>query len=425
MMESNQQGVTPTSEQELKNLVSTTNISSHQDGRVGSDLESDKDKGQGFYRLAKIFYDKADLVKAKEYFEKAMEFSELPRDIYGQFKTLGFLVRIASEMMDQQSLHKYTQESEKLLEMYTSQMGSLSAEYFYNAGQICFYSGKSEESRQNFIIGLKKSREQNEPEVLAKSLYALSMDYFRSSELDTALAYLNQLNELLPILKKNYLFGTMQLLFARIWMQKGDFENCLHYLKSAHQSLVSKNCWNLSAYILYTYGTIYKQKGDYNKALVYFELALSSAHPKSFKRLTQLLKSEISDVNDSAVDLYLDRHNRLVHEKNLGTIDFKHRFVLLEILFLLAQNPGEYYNKDELAQTIWKDEYNPLIHDKLIYTSISRLRKLIEPKSSKRKYILRGKDGYTFNPSVKARFQKENELNVQNRIGNIELNNPV
>ena len=101
------------------------------------------------------------------------------------------------------------------------------------------------------------------------------------------------------------------------------------------------------------------------------------------------------------------------------------QIVLLEILFLLAKNPGQSYNKEDLAKSIWKDEYNPLIHDKLIYTSISRLRKLIEPKGANRKYILRGKDGYTFNPRVNARFHKEVDTYSRKVIGNVEMNSPV
>ena len=115
----------------------------------------------------------------------------------------------------------------------------------------------------------------------------------------------------------------------------------------------------------------------------------------------------------------------MIHEKNIGPIDFKHRFVLLEILFLLARNPGNSYNKEDLAKSIWKDEYNPLIHDKLIYTSISRLRKLIEPKGNNCKYILRGKDGYTFNPRVNARFHKEDDAVQKRFIGNVDINAPV
>jgi hypothetical protein len=50
---------------------------------------------------------------------------------------------------------------------------------------------------------------------------------------------------------------------------------------------------------------------------------------------------------------------------------------------------------------------------------------LIEPKGIKRQYILRGKDGYTFNPRVNARFHKENEVVRQKNIGNIEISSPV
>ena len=81
-----------------------------------------------------------------------------------------------------------------------------------------------------------------------------------------------------------------------------------------------------------------------------------------------------------------------------------------------------------LAKSIWKDEYNPLIHDKLIYTSISRLRKLIEPKENsetKRKYIIRGKDGYTFNPDVKIRFQMETKLSPGKAVANVDISSPV
>jgi DNA-binding winged helix-turn-helix (wHTH) protein len=104
----------------------------------------------------------------------------------------------------------------------------------------------------------------------------------------------------------------------------------------------------------------------------------------------------------------LDRTKKVVYEKNIGLVDFKHRFVLLDILFMLAENPGRYYNKEDLAKYIWQNDYNPLVHDKLIYTSISRLRRLIEP-SLKHSYILRGKEGYAFNQLAKIKFFVEDK----------------
>ncbi|MBT5094807.1 MAG: hypothetical protein HOM21_11215, partial [Halobacteriovoraceae bacterium] len=189
-----------------------------------------------------------------------------------------------------------------------------------------------------------------------------------------------------------------------------------------------KKCWNLFGYVLLGKGIVHKRIGDFGRALDYFQLAKESSDSLSFKRLNELVSNEIQDVNDSSVDLYLDKTNRKVKERSLGTIDFKHRFVLLEILFLLAKNPGQFFDKEHLAKSIWKDEYNPLIHDKLIYTSVSRLRKLIEPKNTKgekRKYIIRGKDGYTFNPLVKIRFHLENNVTTGKTIGNVEISSPV
>src|SRR5690606_21627411 len=119
--------------------------------------------------------------------------------------------------------------------------------------------------------------------------------------------------------------------------------------------LQTKNCWNLYGYILLGKGTVYKRMGDYEKASLLFGLAHESIDKNTFRRLSKMIQDEIEDVNDSSVDLYLDRTNRKIKERHLGTIDFKHRFVLLEILFLLAKNPGSYYDKDQLARQIWKD----------------------------------------------------------------------
>ena len=97
--------------------------------------------------------------------------------------------------------------------------------------------------------------------------------------------------------------------------------------------------------------------------------------------------------------------------------------------------PGLSASTISRLKSIWKDEYNPLIHDKLIYTSVSRLRKLIEPKipttedkddkTPRRKYILRGKDGYTFNPRVKIRFHSETKYVSEKMIANVEITSPV
>ena len=384
--------------------------------------------GRAFYQLGKLHYDKSDLVQAEENFIKAYQCTERPRDTFSILKILGFLIRIASEKLEDDKATTYIAEAEVIVEEITQILGSLNAEYFYNVGTLKTYKGDFEEARMNYELAYKKSKEENEPELLAKTLLALAQNGYNLRNFEKALDYLNQLNQLLKIIKKNYLSGAMFLFSAKVLTEMEMYDKALEHFSLANQVLQDKKCWNLYGYVLLGKGVVYKRSGNYEKALDYFLLARESIDKVTFRRLSDLIEQEVEDVNDNSVDLYLDKTNRKIKERTLGTIDFKHRFVLLEILFLLARNPGSYYDKEELAKEIWKDEYNPLIHDKLIYTSVSRLRKLIEPKNDrgeKRKYIIRGKDGYTFNPQAKIRFHMESKNEGQRTIGNIELSSPV
>ncbi|MFY7993620.1 MAG: winged helix-turn-helix domain-containing protein [Bacteriovoracaceae bacterium] len=398
----------------------------NKDDRFISHLPEDsvRVEAQGFYRLAKVFYDKADFEKAEEYFLKALERSEFPQDAFAMFKTYGFLIRICSEGLRETEANKYIKISSDLLEKTVTTLPTLHSEYFYNAGLLSTYKGEFAEAHKNFQQAYRKAQMENDPEMMSKGLYALSTNSYQMKNFNEAITTITQLNELLNILRKDYLKGSMHLLWGNVLRELGQYAEAITHLDMSMKLLHSKRCWNLHNYILLNKGITLKKMGEFSKALMIFNIAQNSVDD-NFKRLQELMNNEVDDVNDSSVDLYLDRHNRVIHEKSLGVIDFKHRFVLLEILFLLAQNPGTYYNKDDLAKMIWKDEYNPLIHDKLIYTSISRLRKLIEPKGGKRQYILRGKDGYTFNPRVNARFHKENELVKNRNIANIEISSPV
>jgi tetratricopeptide (TPR) repeat protein len=384
--------------------------------------------GKAFYQLGKLHYDKSDLNQAEANFIRAYQCSVKPRDTFSIFKILGFLIRIASEKLENDKASTYIIEAEKIVDELSSSLGTLNAEYFYNVGSINTYKGNFADARMNYELSYKKSKEENEPELLSKTLLALAVNSFNMKDFEKALDYLNQLNQLLKIIKKNYLSGAMFLFSGKVFTELGMHERALEHFSLANEILQDKKCWNLFGYILLGKGIVLKRSGHYEKSLEYFSLAKESIDKVTFRRLSELLEREITEVNDSSVDLYLDHTNRKIKEKALGTIDFKHRFVLLEILFLLAKNPGEYYDKEQLARQIWKDEYNPLIHDKLIYTSVSRLRKLIEPKNErgdKRKYIIRGKDGYTFNPLAKIRFHMEGDHSPSQSIGNVELSSPV
>ena len=100
-------------------------------------------------------------------------------------------------------------------------------------------------------------------------------------------------------------------------------------------------------------------------------------------------------------DLIFSEDNHSVFEKKLGKIDFKNQFILLDLLRLFVQNQGTVYSKEYLVENVWKQNYDPAVHDNKIYVTIKRLRKLIEPDYEKPKYIFRAKNGYYMNKSAK------------------------
>ena len=88
-------------------------------------------------------------------------------------------------------------------------------------------------------------------------------------------------------------------------------------------------------------------------------------------------------------------------EKEKGHINIKNQFILLDLLKLLISNPGIVYSKESLVEKVWKQKYDPRVHDNKIYVTIKRLRELVEPDHRKPKYIFRTKEGYYVNKKVK------------------------
>lgn len=383
--------------------------------------------GKAFYNLGKIYYDKSDLVSAEENFICAYQCAEKPRDIFSILKILGFLIRIASEKIEDDKARTYIEEAERLVGVLTDSLGSLNSEYFYNLGVVNTYQGDFNKACFYYEMACKNAKAENRPAVLSKTLLALAVNAYNRKAFNASLEHINQLGNLLRVIKKDYLYGSMHFYHAKVLLELEMYEDALDLYRQANRILQKKKCWNLYGHILLDKGIVHKSRGDYEKALDFFHLARESIDDQVFCRLSERISNQIDEVNDSSVDLYIDKVKCQVKEKTLGVINFKHRFILLETLFLLAHQPGVYHNKEQLAKEIWGNEYNPLIHDKLIYTSVSRLRKLIEPfkDGKKYKYILRGKDGYTFNPMVNIRFHIEADKVQNQAIGNVDLGSPV
>ena len=365
---------------------------------------SEKIPDKGFYKLGKLFLDKCDLEQSRGYFLKALDQFREEQNLEGQLNVLGFLIRIHTERLELGEIHKYIDDAEAILEKAPS--GIKRSFYHYQLGITYKYS-EDPKCTEEFIKSYHEALKEGDVEMSAKALYAVANSNYSRSRHEEALYYLDKLREILDAkVNKPYLYGTMYILYGHIYRKKQDHDQALENYFKAHRALQDKSCWNLYNYVLFGIGQTYKEMGQKERALIYLELAYNSNDGDNFKSLHRQLDKALQELRLD-VDICIDFQNKEVHEKRLGRIDFKNRFILLEILHLLSRNPGKEFSKEELAEKIWGASYNPLIQDKLIYTNVSRLRKLIEPDISKPRYIVKSRDGYYFNDKAAVEFRAE------------------
>jgi DNA-binding winged helix-turn-helix (wHTH) protein len=187
------------------------------------------------------------------------------------------------------------------------------------------------------------------------------------------------------------------------------YDEAIDIFWKAFESL--KNQKNMYTYVslLFAMAYTYAESGENDLAKTYMRLAHQMADPNNFvfllRKITELSK-KISGKNEENYDIVFSSASNSVVERKKGKIDFKNQFILLDMLKLFLRSPGEVYSKEALVKAVWKQEYDPSVHDNKIYVTIKRLRQLIEPDFDKPKYIYRAKNGYYLNRNARVSFEQ-------------------
>ncbi len=85
--------------------------------------------------------------------------------------------------------------------------------------------------------------------------------------------------------------------------------------------------------------------------------------------------------------LWLDLDVGVIRERDKGEIALAGKLMLGRLLVFLVMNAGRPYPPDELFESVWEREVLGLSEQTAVRTSISRLRRLIEPDPPNWRYI--------------------------------------
>lgn len=153
----------------------------------------------------------------------------------------------------------------------------------------------------------------------------------------------------------------------------------------------------MSLNVLYSFGTIYQRKGQVEKARHYFEMVQALTVPKDLPHMEKQVAERLRELSEMKPQFQL-KADRSVITPTGQEISFGGQFILRELLKIFGARPGQTLSKEEIVRRLWKEEYNPLVHDNKIYVTIRRLRRMLEPEAPQSEYILSVRDGYQFNP---------------------------
>ncbi|HEY8280080.1 MAG TPA: hypothetical protein VIH99_10675, partial [Bdellovibrionota bacterium] len=350
-------------------------------------------RNHALFELGQLYMEKCDFPNAVECFEK-VKTEALQFHLYDNyFRAIACLMRIHAERLD---FGKYDSLIREMVQVGSSLSGYKRYEpkIHYKQGVASSYRGNKEEAKVHFAQAQALLENLMRDETLSKkdqediqrdffsSRYALAVleKDLGNATLSLKLAenLLKELDELthgtfmLEDLQLHDIQASLHMLKGQCYRELGDAHRSLDSYWAAHTILKTHRNWSLYYYVLLGLGRAYQGLGNEERAQIFFELvndAIGNLELNALKKMVERVSRAASTGTRNR--LLVDKERKVIIEPKIGEVHFERRFVLLEIFYLLAASPGKVFSKEDLVDKIWRESYNPMIHDSKVYTSIS------------------------------------------------------
>ncbi len=357
------------------------------------------------FELGKLYTDRGEFGPAIEQLSEAAKGYFVEKNYSQYLKCTNLLLRIYAEREQYEDVNL---TKEKLQDLVLNEGFELNSKTYYTLAVCASYKGQTEVSMDYCQKALAIALAADNKEDICHAIFGLAISYAHTGRLPDALKEIYNLQVFFQVYQLPDLEAASLMVNADILKQMKKYDEAIEVLWKAYDVIKETRNVVMSNYLMGAMADAYFEIGDKDMARTYINLAQRSIDGENHRRLSRMAKSlaeKIGGETQSNFDLIFDEANHSVVEKKIGRIDFKNQFILLDLLRLFVLNQGQIYSKEYLVENVWKQPYDPAIHDNKIYVTIKRLRKLIEPDYEKPKYIFRAKNGYYMNKAARVHFE--------------------
>lgn len=362
-------------------------------------------KASSLYELGKLRWELGDFQNAVPKLRRASQLYAELREHMGFIKSLTLCLRMFAEMEDQTALEEIKNQ---LYDHVTRERIALNSCTYYALALATSYRGEYGAALQHLERALALALEVNSKEEMCYAMNGMAAVYWSMGRTEDALREIHNLTVFFEVLHLPDLEISSQILNGYILVSLKKYGEALDVFWGAFESAKDKK--NLYTYVslLFAMAFAYVESGEIDQARPYVGLAQRMADPKNFTFLVRRineLNERISGKGQGTFDLVLNSSSNSVVERKKGRVEFKNQFILLDMLKVFLRTPGQVHTKEQLTRAIWKQEYDPSVHDNKIYVTIKRLRQMIEPDFDKPRYIYRAKNGYYLNRNARVAIE--------------------
>ncbi len=369
------------------------------DNKLNDSLES-------LTEVGKLYADRCDFKTAEGFFTRAADGYLSKKDFANYLRCINRLLTLYAEMENHSAIDGL---KEKLQELMQKEKVSLDSRTYYSLGLCASYKGQHKTALEYLEKSLALALAADDKESICYAISGISIIYTALGRFEDALKEIYNLQVFFQVLPMPELRLSSQIMNGHILREMGKYEQALEIFWKCYEELRDQKNLYYFILLLYAMGVTYLESGDHDLARMYLMLAKSSADPENLRYFTGKVEKQLAEIGAVKLvdyDLVFDAVNKQITEKKRGKVDFKNQFILLDLLRLFMKTPGEVHSKETIVEKIWKQSYDPRVHDNKLYVTIKRLRKMIEPDFDKPKYIFRAKNGYYLNKNARVLLQK-------------------